>query len=306
MAGILGSKERVLDTVLTKEGLKQAGTGRLKAEYVSFTDSQATYAVDTLVSGGLDATYRLMLEAGNSIQDMITLEADDAGFIHASLVSGSSGFTVARGQVLSGSSVLSGSQFASLAGTLLSSSIDNFRNLYILKSPDPTDSSERHFEIGPDELKFIISNNRPIPESDIQEAMVDNLESFFYDRRLSHIPNFQFMPPVNSDDGSLLGVYHNLNQEPILTYEDVAEEVRQYEESGFAETVRFYETSNQSNIFGQFFELSNDSVLKKLDVIDFGEFQTDEGMKQVFFVGKVFRDSLGAHTFINMFTLVFE
>ena len=54
---------------------------------------------------------------------------------------------------------------------------------------------------------------------------------------------------------------------------------------------------------------NNNDVLKKLDVIDFGEFhdQSDElrPKKHVFFAGKVFVDDYKIPTFVKIFTLVF-
>ena len=39
MAGLLDPKKRVLDTFMTEEGRKQASTGRMRVEYVSFSDA---------------------------------------------------------------------------------------------------------------------------------------------------------------------------------------------------------------------------------------------------------------------------
>jgi hypothetical protein len=46
--------------------------------------------------------------------------------------------------------------------------------------------------------------------------------------------------------------------------------------------------------------------MSKLDVIDFGSFPFENGDAHAFFVGKVYLDGLGRHTFINLFTIVFE
>lgn len=310
MAGILNSKERVIDTIITQEGLKQASSGRLKAEYVSFSDSQTFYATDTLVSGGLDATYRMILEPTNFFQDAITLENDDSGKLNALFVSGSTQVNVVQGNILSGSIALSGSAFASMSETLLSQSINNFKNLYILKSPNFF-SGPQNFELGQRSTNYTITDSRPISKNEVQEANLDNLESLFYDKRLSHLSNFKFMPPVQISEESNgqpvpIGDYQNLNQEGMFTFDDAKAEIDKYEKTGFSTTVRFLETSQQNNLFGQFFELSEGKTLKKLDVIDFGEFQTDDGIKHIFYVGKVFMQSTGTNTFVNLFTLVFE
>lgn len=316
MAGILDSKTRIFDTILTTEGRKQIAQGRLIAEFYSFTDAGTFYNQDTIVSGGFDETYRIQLEATNLPQDTITLEADDSGRLTGFPISGSTRFVIRGGQILSSSSEnetvpVTGSQYASLSETLLESSIDNFKKLYILRSPDPIDLRERQFIVGPKEATFAITENKPFSTASISSVNINNVEGFFQDKRLSHIPNYEFLPPVNKPrlgvtEATPLGEFVNLNQEPVLTFEDVEKEVTQFEEMGFAQEFLFTETSRQSNIVGQFFE-SAQNELQKLDVIDFGSFTTTEGVtKHVFFVGKIYNDDLGVDTFIQLFTLIFE
>jgi len=315
--GLLNAKERILDTILTQEGKAQIASGKLRAEYVSFSDMGAIYKLDTIVSGGLDVTSRLCFEANNLPQDSIVFEADDSGKLMASFASGSSLMKVSAGQIFSGSNraervSLSGSQFASMAGTLLASNLDNFKNLYILSSPDPIDDRYDQFLIGPTSAKFTITDKGPIDEDSLTHTKIDHVESVFMDKRMSHVPNFQFLPPINKPrvgetTGAPLGLYVNLNQKQLLTYSDVLKEIEGLEETGYSETVRFVETSKANNLLCQFFEVTN-RELTKLDVIDFGKFPPDSDgvVRHVFFVGKVFIDSVGSTTYCNMFTLVFE
>ncbi|MFA6049714.1 MAG: hypothetical protein WC761_00685 [Candidatus Paceibacterota bacterium] len=317
MSGLLNPKTRILDTIITSEGRSQISTGRLKAEYVTFSDMGAIYSLDTIVSGGLDQTYRICFEAGNLPQDRIVFEADDSGKLLGNFMSGSVVHQVAAGQIFSGSTreervSVSGSQFNSLSEQLLDTSINNFKNLYILSSPDPVDDRYNEFLIGPSTINFNITEERPIGPDDLKEASVDHIESLFYDKRLSHIPNFQFLPPVNKartgeDQGSLLGLYVNLNQSPILTFSDVEQEIKALANIGFEQKIYFTETSRANNILGQFFEVSN-GEMTKLDVIDFGKFPPDKDgiSRQVFFVGKVFTDANGSTTYVNMFTMIWE
>lgn len=329
MAGILNQKERIFDTILTVEGRKQIAQGTLKAEFISFTDGGTFYRLDTIVSGGPDVSDRIQLEATNLPQDTVAIEADDSGRLTGFPISGSSRYVIRAGQVFSSSMenesvVVTGSQFASLAGALLSSSIDNFQKLYILQSPDPVDNKERQFLVGPKSKEFVITDKKPFGPADIKVAKINHVESFFQDKRLSHLPNYSFLPPVNkarlgSNERTVLGEFINLNQEPLLTFDDVLTEISGYEKLGFSETFRFTETSRQSNLFGQIFEMAAGQLVK-LDVIDFGEFLDESrtsinqeellyqnsATKHVFFVGKVFMDDMGSHTFVNLFTLIFE
>ena len=315
--GILSPKERVLDTIITQIGKQQIATGKLRAEYVSFSDLGAIYKLDTIVSGGLDQTYRLCFEAGSLPQDLIVFEADDSGKLLATYRSGSVSLSVTAGQILSGSTrnervSVSGSQFASLADKVLDSSLDNFQKQYILASPDPIDERYDQFIIGPRNSSFAISEERPIDDDSLKEINVDHIESVFFDKRLSHLPNFQFLPPVNKPrvgetNGTSLGLYVNLNQEAMLSYSDVVKEIASYESLGYSQDITFVETSKTNNLLCQIFEI-DDQEVTKLDVIDFGKFPPDNNgiVRHVFFVGKVFIDGMGSTTYCNLFTLVFE
>lgn len=320
MAGLLDPKTRVLDTIISAEGKRQAASGKMKVEYVSFSDAGAIYSLNTLVSGGLDFTSRLTFEAGPLPQDSITFETDDGGNLLANFVDGDSGYSVRAGKVyqnLTGSTrfeapFISGSQFASLATTLLSGSLQNFKKLSILQSPEPFNENFDALILDKNNLTFSITDTYPISSGEIQELDIDKVESIFFDKRLSHVPNFQYLPPVNkfqrgNNNSVVIGTYKNLNQAPYETYDNLAQELKRYDQIGFSNQIRFLKTSRQNNMFCQFFEIAGNDM-KKLDVIDFGIFPPDNtGMAHhVFFVGKVFIDSNKTPTFVNMFTLVWE
>ena len=79
MAGILDSKTRMIDAVVTQIGRQQIASGMLRVEYASFTDAYAYYEADA-VSGSSDATSRVYFEAaGDRRQDFVTFETDDSG-----------------------------------------------------------------------------------------------------------------------------------------------------------------------------------------------------------------------------------
>ena len=78
------------------------------------------------------------------------------------------------------------------------------------------------------------------------------------------------------------------------------------------EVINFKKTSDHNSILMQVFETDpNRSKIKKLDIIDAGEFIDDEDVnqrfeKRVFYVGKIFFDSFNSPTFINIFTIVMD
>jgi len=314
MAGILDSKTRIFDTFVTQEGRRQFASGKMKAEFYSFTDGFSIYKTDTINTGSaLDETYRICFEATSLPQDQVTFEADDSGKLSAFR---GSGVNILAGQIFSGSAVqlITGSEFASFSGNLLgSASIDAFSRLRILGSPDFFEQRFNEFLIGNDTFSFTISDNLPISSSAMQKGNIDQIESLFMDKRLSHVPNFKYLPPVNrariGAATSSLGVFPSLGQAPIITNADLENELLYSRQTGFQETVTFLQTSKENNLVCQMFEMSGDAIVK-LDVVDFGMFSVpndqEHPTKHVFFVGKVYRDSTGTSTFVNMFTLVFS
>jgi hypothetical protein len=131
----------------------------------------------------------------------------------------------------------------------------------------------------------------------------------FEDKKLSHLPNFDFLPPVNVPrTGTIvkqpLGNFVDLKQSSILTLTDLYQEITRF--SDYRVSINFLSTSKNNRIFSQFYEKSESSGLRKLDIIDFGEFEERNQRKHVFFAGKLYRDSTGSDTFVNMFTLVWK
>lgn len=304
MAGILNNKERILDSIITLEGRKQIIGGKLKIEFASFSDKYTFYEGD-IASGSADASERIFFESVSLPQDQITFEADDSGRLLA--FEGKNFVKVVQGKpVVSGSFLTDPTQFASTANSLLSGSFENFCDLRSIGSTEFF-RDDKNFVISPKNIKFKITDERPLGSEDIQSISVDKAESFFQDKRLSHIQNFKFLPPRNKkttadQEGSLLGEYRPLSQPEFLSIDELYGELKFKD----FETIYFSETSRLNNVFCQFFEVTGNDI-KKLDVIDFGTFPSGNGENfHVFFVGKVFTDEIRRSTFINLFTLIFE
>jgi len=145
---------------------------------------------------------------------------------------------------------------------------------------------------------------------DIKSANINDVEAFYQDKRLAHLPNFQHLPPINKPFPALpdikipIGNFPRLGQHPIMTYDELQGDLVGLP----SKTVIFDPTSRSNTIAAQFFEETFNTI-KKLDVIDFGSFLTDDDEfpeKRVFFVGKIFMDGRKSPTFVNLFTLVFE
>ena len=301
MAGILNTKTRIFDTIITNEGKRQLATGDLQIRFVSFTDGDTFYQAD-LLSGSADASRRIYTEAAPRRQDQITFETDDKGNL---IQFDGSDLIFRDGKIISASVIIPpGSQFASLSRQLLTSSIQNFQDLMLIGSDDVFRESVG-FNARPLTSSFQITDKRPFKiGSEITKISIDDVESFFQDRRLSHIDNFQHLPPVLVGTTQSLGRFPSVRERDIQTYEQLQEALTGREHS----RVVFYDTSRSSNLVSQIFE-SSTGQLTKLDIIDFGEFVTNDSarpIKQVYFAGKVYLDRNGTATFVNLFTLTFD
>ena len=329
MSGILDSKSRIIDAIITLEGRRQLSDGKLKIEYASFTDATTFYKGD-ITSGSADATTRVYLEACHLPQDQIVFEADDSGKLvprvtgtEASLKSGQllqTTFAPTTAFAITGSfdteTTLSGEAFASEITGILTSSIDNLQKLYTIGTNDVL-LDDPGFAIGPSTLTFAINNEQPIKDTSKWTANVNRLESLFNDPRMSNVKNFKYLPPTVHSKGTKtnrsLGHYQPAGgtkwwNNPRAAYVALRQELRTYEQMGYCKSVHIDPTTRENNLLSQFFEISHDNV-RKLDVIDYGTFSTGNSsapVARVFFAGRVLTDDNGTHTFVHLFTLIFE
>lgn len=192
MSGFLDSKTRIIDTIITQEGKRQLASGKMQIKFATYTDGASFYQ-KSVASGSADASARLYLEAAVLPQDQITFEADDSGLL-LPFKNAQESIQVAGGNILSGAIFIT-SSIASFTDTLLESSLDSFQKQTIIGTKDPF-FDEVNFVLGQDNIDFTITNNSPTPE-DGSEIYINDAESLFSDIRLSRLPNYQFLPPVN-------------------------------------------------------------------------------------------------------------
>ncbi len=308
--GLLDPKSRILDVVLTDVGREALANNKLKITYYSLTDSTAFYEHD--VSGSSDVTVRLYSECAPDLpQDVISLLANDAGQltrVRSTAMTGS----VYGGHIMQGahqdSTVLSGSAFASTAPLILSSSIDNLRNNFLLGTVDEF-FEDAEFRAGPSRIEFALAGGDTTNGVD-RSANVTTLESFFQDPLFSHVSNFQYLPPINKqvsidEAPTLLGQYSAAGGNITMAYEDVKNEALSARKTGRMKTVTFDPAPRTNNMHLQFFEQTRDGM-SKLDVLDFGTYRDEGAPVRVLFVGKVYWDDYDAETFVRLFTVTLE
>jgi len=303
MSGLLDSKKRILDTIITNEGRRQLARGRLRIRFATFTDQDAYYESDP-ASGSTDASQRPHLEAFNRPQDTLTFESDDVG----DLIRAPGGdFGVQNGKILIPSenyqTFLSGSESLEYVDDLFASSSNAYTQLYAISS-EQFDEDNNTFSIDRESVNFSVTNEM-FSAPNTSFVTVDDAASLFQDIRMTQARNFMFMPPINKSSpgrtGGILANYNRIDQGDSLTYEQIMAELKDSENV----TINFNSTSYENNLVMQMFDVRQDSV-KKLDVIDYGEFIIENSSKHVYFIGRILKDSRGSATFINIFTLVTE
>lgn len=326
MAGILNSKERIMDFLITKEGRRQAASGQLMIRYATFTDHHTFYQASRSNGVAEDATDRIFFEANSRYQDVIVPELEP-GTTSISRPFRTADFnihgkTIASGTFRNGVSelsqtILTGSALAAGTGRMLDGITKNFTDLKIIGSEDPFALTDGFKLTTPLTGTFRITDTTVFNEAPAgpdgstgsETININTSLSLFQDSKMSHLPNFTYMPPVNmSGDpdtpGEVLGNYPRFDDDRIMTYQELQEHLSKKE----SVDVMFEETSRDNNLVVQFFEMANLDV-EKLSIIDFGSFPDNDPFspdKNVYFIGKIRRDDTGADTFLNIFTVVFD
>lgn len=312
--GIINSKERILDTIITEYGREKISKGSFEIKYAIFSDSGAYYEADAL-SGSSDASSRISIETVSLDRDRVTPSVSQGDTTVFGLPSN---YKIVNGKIYEikndGSCEEIDQNYCEFLTDELDSAFENLKKLNIIGTDDFL--FERNtFTISNREIVFDIVDNEGLTDSPIKKINIDQADGVYQDKKVSQINNYRYLPPINkrlNDDGQvqLLGHYEKLNQESYnddsgkQTYEQILKTLRNKPK----EVIKFSETSRENNITGQFFEIGDRSI-KGLDIIDFGSFPTPDPKKpdlRVFFVGKLYKDSIGVSKYINIFTLILE
>ena len=311
MAGILDKKTRFMDTFLTDRGRQELAKGELRFSFATFSDYGTFYESsleDNTVAS--DSTNRIMFEAANRPQDLVIPEFDQDGGM--SFPAG--GFDIVNGElkVLTGAiSFVKGQDLAASSSTAISDSTNSFLDMRPLRSEE-TLQKTTGFRINKTSQDFTVTSAKPIPKIRPNIMLLENAESLWQDRKLSHVDNFQLLEPINKVSGKKLKDYPKIQQPAPLSYNDLREELEGNEAGwsgvGPPAEITFDKTSYSNNLVCQVWEITSSSM-NKLRMIDFGEFEDSDPFspgKHVFFVGKLFDDDTNDKTFINLFTVVFD
>jgi len=322
LAGILDSKSRVIDTLITVTGRDQAARGELDVKFASITDRQLFYSTGS--NGVLDdLTARIYFESYSDGNDTIVYESDADGFLQPFTsddytLYGGLAFDLTASNLSSadiggsyGKVTFSAGSIDLVSDTIIESSTENFKRQMIIGSRNLSKfAKEEPFTISSNQMTFTLTETSPIDiVTGATTIGVDQIESVFQDHKLGNLLNYRYLPPVTRPytgalTGSEMGNYSKINQDPLDTYE----ELESYLEGKTYEEIEFTQTSLSNNILMQVFDQNiAQNTLEKLAIIDVGEFQVDGTFNpHLFFAGKLYRDAVGALTFVNIFTIVME
>jgi len=305
VAGILDPKERVLDTIITPTGRAQIASGELRIQFASFSDRQMYYSTSSI--GEIDDPgARLYFESYATDSDLIVQELDEDANLNPVQTDT---FTLYGGSVVSGSALQGNVRL--YADSLSEDSINSLTRQMIIGTRHVIKNAVTDaFSITPSEATFYTSHVRKQARKKPRtptRASLDDIESLWQDYRVTNAPNYQFLPPQNKPlpsevTGSTIGNYTKINQDPPANLDEVYKKLEGKQVQKFT----FSNTRTTNDILAQVFEIS-DKKLDKLVIIDGGSFELNNGVNpHVFYAGKLYRDTVGALTFINIFTLVFE
>lgn len=301
MAGILDSKSRIMDVVITEQGRRQLASGKMKIEFATFTDAGSFYA-----DGGNgiieDPSDRIYFESPSDLpSDLITFETDDSGFL---IPYRADNFAAGGNNLVISGSIRDPANVTGASIAISNAIFESWNNLQVIGTIDPIDDTQG-FTLSKQDISFSIREDFPFAPGDVKAAVIDDIESLNHDMRLSNLQNFKYLPPVNGFGvlaGVPIGNFPNMNETIGTDHQAFEARLTRLE---FAE-IDFIETSIENNFVMQAFELSGDDGVIKLDVIDYGSRPSSADPTKIvrtLFAGKILKDGFGNPTFVNIFTI---
>lgn len=219
--GILDKKTRFIDLVVTQEGKRQIAQGKLRAEFASFSDSNAFYD-----AGNKDVSKRLYFEVMERPENAIISEKDDSGRlinlnntddINTPSIVGNDIFMKGTDGI---AKPVTGSEFQIGMQKVIDTALDHFKKNYFIGTIDGEGTSE--FSTNKDKLTFTITDTKPFKNSPYKEIInVNDAEPFFLDSKMAHLDNFQFLPPVSHSTGLSIGKYKDIRSTTRESWEDI-------------------------------------------------------------------------------------
>ena len=242
MSGILNKKQRLIDLVVTKHGRSKIASGKFNPSFASFSDKHTNYFEAGMKSQNFADYSKVSIETETSLNsDIIVFENDDSGRIFINTAT-DEGLTVIGNKIfvkdpndlnLTGSqyresltSALTGSVFDAAANKILSSSFKNLKsNVLVASNVLLGESNEFKMAVTDNKNYFAITNSSPFRTGPYgKTTTLEASDPLMFDSKLSHLRNFLYLPPINTD-GSSYGTYQDLRNTSKLSYEDIKDDL---------------------------------------------------------------------------------
>lgn len=298
MAGVLDSKSRILDVILTELGRDQMNRGEFEVSFVTFSDAGAEYIDDGtgVISSIKD---RLTFEALSSPNDEIIPEIDNEGeFLLTKKVS--STLTVNNGvlyeQTPNGFTAVDA--FAKI-DNFTDLTINRWNNLQILRS----ESSIPDFDVSSEAITLRTN----LESSTTLKSDVSMLKPILIDPRFAGNVTTLYLPPVSLNNGSItpLRAFNRFGKENTMA--NTIGEIQSKSRASQRVELGTFTTFREYNIIAQAF-MKKDQSVKKYLVVDGGEYKNEKNqvVMQVFHLGFIFKDENGTSKFSRSYSLVFH
>ena len=217
--------------------------------------------------------------------------------------------------IISSRSVISDSEgFSSTVDSITSASFDSFNQQNFITTR--TDREQKKFSVTSNKNEFTYTIKSGYDNEIIEKVNLNSLPTFINDVKLSNVPNFKFLPPINKNDSSKNGIYKNRKEDQslsltvstdissIFTLPPLISPMVTILGSSQSLDLNINSGHEGNKLLLQVFEAgTNSKKITKLDMIDAGEIYTDGVYKRIIFLGKTIIDSYEQPTFVNIFTL---
>lgn len=303
MAGILDSKSRVLDVILTRLGREQMARGDFEVSFATFSDRAVQYKDDgtgTLKSLEGELFFEAFSQPGDEIIPEI---ANNGNFLLLQNVSPT--MTVKDGilyeETENGFQQINAFDNISSFTDLTS---NRWNSLELLKTETSLSAPILSYE----DIKYEVKSKPLVEPASLPPVIVDD--------RFGGNLNTMFLPPVVSTEGGSIAkmkAFNNYTKE--YTLDNIQRDLR---DKTFASTKNIEIQSETEfgheyyNFIAQAFIGINQEIKKYL-VVDAGEFTDDEGqpIMQVYHLGFIFKESdqasrTGISKFSRGFTIIFH
>ena len=297
MAGILNSKQRIMDVLITNNGRRQIADGSFKVEYASFSDHGVFYRDDGSGTAD-DAGSRIMFEGYSSNTDTIIPEINSLNAISMDTTSGKrivNGLVV---ETIGAATFLSGAiDVYSSSNEVIQTAIDNLDRLQIIGSHNPRVINE-YFKLNKNNISF---DKVEKPSRDI-----NTIPAMWASESTNSQPEFRYMAPTCTSNGiqHVMASYTKINYEPIKTFSNLKSKLRQTAQS---QSVDIVSSDQITNLLIQCFE-TGENEIKKLAIVDYGSYFDASGkfLGSIYHLGKVYRDDENNPKFIRLMSILFE